>query len=86
MSRIDKYLKELESQRRSKPVTHEQWQEWEQHPMTQIFFLDLDISHVQLLQEYPDTPEFQAGRRMAIEDVLDYEPQELIDYEGETND
>ena len=79
MTRIDKYLKKLEGQRRSKPVTREMWQNWLAHPMTEIFFLSLDI---RLLQE--TMFENDLVRCGTLAEIIDYEPHEIT--EGEKTD
>ena len=82
MTQIDRLLKELQSKRRSKPVTPEQFNEWKQHPMTQIFFLDINIDHIEtLLSGQRINPDHTYGRRKAFEHVINYEPFELTDYE-----
>ena len=91
MTRIDKYLKKLEGQRRSKPVTREMWQNWLVHPMTEIFFLSLDIRLLKLkrgdVHSGPSASEQAAygnGETQMLEQIIDYEPHELTD-EGETD-
>lgn len=57
--------------------------------MTQIFFLDLDIELIESNRlRYPDQLHNarHCGRRDTMEDLLDYEPQELRDYEGKTQE
>ena len=90
MTRIDKYLKKLEGQRRSKPVTREMWQNWLAHPVTEIFFLSLDIRHAQLLTTKPASEDlFWMGHHDGLVgmagEIINYEPHELTD-EGEKDE
>ena len=91
MSRIQKHLKKLEAQRRSKPVTQEMWQHWLAHPMTEIFFLSLDAEHAKMLTDKrlsiePFWTGHHEGRIDMIEEIINYEPHDIADTEGEQSD
>ena len=86
MTRIQKHLKKLESQRRSTPVTREMWLNWLAHPMTEIFFLSLDIRHIELLTNPPaNTDQFwmgyQEGQIKMAEQIIGFEPHDIAEDE-----
>lgn len=88
MSRLDSYLHQLQEQRRSRSVTQELFEEWKQDPMTQIFFLDLDIKLIEQMRISSDSgamtgtmdsnyAAYNNGQSDSMKEMLDYEPHEL---------